>query len=370
MKMMRLSIIMLSCVLLLASCSGRASRTHGNAAVTMEDAHSLSRTDICADGESESFAGIAASEDGTTDRNSGLGDGFCSGFYMKIPPECSNAARMLDMMMEGRAWAFEEELAWTRSVEKGFAGYCSRVGYEAGDCDDEEMALRDIEALLEYAECGTQRDMNLYSAAKSAVETYKTLRMYDRLIMSTKQSALKNALRREYAAWYRLNKALDIFMIELSYFRDYYSSKPMEMNLSSAFRMSSRYGELVMEDSVLVHGRCYENVTAVVSPEEFDELLGPLCAEEIAWHCEETPVADAEPIGGEAAAVAGDGANPGVEERNPPREVLDAFRAWMSAREDVISALPVSMRASYREISAQMSRRFYADNGSHMLSEQ
>lgn len=361
---------MLSCVLLLASCSGRASRTHGNATVAREDAHALSRTDTCADGESEAFAGTAASEDEIKNRNSGLSDGFCSRFYMKIPPECSNAARMLDMMMEGHAWTFEEELAWMRSVENGFDGYCSRAGHEAGDCDDEEMALRDIEELLEYAECGTQYDMNLYSVAKSAVETYKTLRMYDRLIMSAKQPALKNALHRECAAWYCLNKALDMFMIELSYFRDYYSSKPMEMNLSSAFRMSARYEELVMEDSVLVHGRCYENVTEGVSHEEFDELLGPLCVEDIAWHYEETPVADAEPVGGETESGTGNGANAGVEEKNPPREVMDAFRAWMSAREDVTSALPLSMRASYKEITAQMSRRFYADNGSHMLGEQ
>lgn len=121
---------------------------------------------------------------------------------------------------------------------------------------------------------------------------------------------------------------------------------------------------------MLVHGRCYENVTAVVSPEEFDELLRPLCVEEIAWHCEETPVSEAESVEGEAETVAVDGANAVVEEKNPPRNVLAAFRAWMSAREDVTSALPVSMRASYREITAQMSRRFYADNGSHMLGEQ
>lgn len=287
---------------------------------------------------------------------------------MKIPPECSNAARQLDMMMEGRVRTAEEELAWMRSVKKNFDGYCSRAGYETGNCDDEEMALRDIEELLEYAECGTQYDMDLYSVAKSAVETYKTLRMYDRLIMSAKQPALKNALRREYAAWYRLNRALDSFMVELSYFRDYYSSRAMEMNLSSAFRMSARYGELVMEDSVLVHGKCYENVTAVVSPEEFDELLEPLCTEGIAWHCEETSVADAEPVGDETESDTGE--NACVEEKNPPRGVLDAFRMWMSAREDVTSALPVSMRASYREITARMSQRFYADNGSHMLGGQ
>lgn len=351
--MIRHTIIVLSCLVLLVSCTGRASRTRGNAAVAndlVEDARSLSRADTCADEESE--------------------NGFCSNFYMKIPPECSNAARQLDMMMEGRVRTAEAELAWMRSVKKNFDGYCTRAGYETGNCDDEEMALRDIEELLEYAECGTQYDMNLYSVAKSTVETYKTLRMYDRLIMSAKQPALKNALRCEYAAWYRLNRALDVFMIELSYFRDYYSSRPMEMNLSSAFRMSARYVELVMEDSVLVHGRCYENVTAVVSPEEFDELLKPLCTENIAWHCEETPVTDAESVGDETASDAGYGANACVEEKNPPRDVLAAFRMWMSAREDVTSALPVSMRASYKEITARMSRRFYADNGSHMLGEQ
>ena len=202
-----------------------------------------------------------------------------------------------------------------------FAFLIENDNYYNGDYN---RALKEIDELLEILGCGNQPDLNTCADLCRLMESVKLFTAYDGLLSHGE------TLKYEYLAWHNLMEAIVCYYEQSNNKLDWYSSKPMDMELEKASWLKQR-GEFVDIENKIIskYGRYVCKLDSVMSIDDAKDVIGY-------YHCKYSP-AFYHPM---------------------YYEIQPAFEDWLSARNCVAMTLPKEQAASYREVTKELESEY------------
>lgn len=113
----------------------------------------------------------------------------------------------------------------------------------------------------------------------SSVDYYRTVEAY-RQWLAEVPDELKTLAQEEYMAWHDLNAARFEFWRDVSYQQEWYSMKPMEIEIYYENLSSNRRAELELERTIILEGKPYRQKGKTVTAEQWEEWISerqPCC---------------------------------------------------------------------------------------------
>lgn len=278
----------------------------------------------------------------------------------ELPTMNKHAYWLMNRMMQMKCEAVtsEEDWAWMQAMGDYVAKYNSLIGRSMDKRASENMAIQDIENLIDHYSGGNQPELNTWTYVMSVLSYYKTINMYDRLIMCIDCSSLKEEIQREYEVWHKLNRALNGFMLNYTYAGASYSSLPMDINGMAEYWSCKRYEELVIEEAILVYDKSFKSDSITVSLDKVDTLLMSFDDIEL-----EDVIAKLE-ADFESTEWVRERFGECLDMQIVREYVTDirmSIRNWLTERERIADMLPKSQKESYKELTKQMLHRFCGD---------
>ena len=237
--------------------------------------------------------------------------------------------RMTEVVkMNGKA---NDKLKWAVAVNTALDSF--RVAVPS---IPESSALDEIEGVVDRFSSQTQVEMNFQSYVYSLVEYYRSIEAYRQWLLDV-PSDLRPLMQEEYEAWHDLNEARFNLWNDVSYRREWYSMKPMEIHGYYANLSENRRAELDEERGVVLGGKSYRQKGKTVTTSQWEQ-----------WIKESSVPEDIEYIDNKDI-IPGDSL---VAER--VKGLKTSFARWLSARQAVAAALPEAQGKSYDNITADI----------------
>ncbi len=182
-------------------------------------------------------------------------------------------------------------------------------------------SLKDIDSLLLILGAGNQPDLNQCASLECLMESLKLSMSYNGLI------SYGEIFHDEYVAWHNLMEAVICYYEYISYNNssDWYSSKPMDIELEKAEWLKQRRYFVDIERDILgSNGQYACRSDSIKNIEDVTNITDM-------YHCEYDP-----------------------EYYHPMyNEVAPAFRSWLDARENVAMTLSEHRAISYMEVTKE-----------------
>ena len=189
---------------------------------------------------------------------------------------------------------------------------------------DFNRAIKEIDDLLEILGCGNQPDLNTCADLSRLMESVKLFTAYDGLI------SYSETLNQEYLAWHNLMEAIVCYYEHSNNKLDWYSSKPMDMELEKASWLKQRKEFVDIENMIISNNCSYVcKLDSVMSIDDAKDVIKY-------YHCKYSP-AFYHPM---------------------YYEILLAFEDWLSARNCVAVTLPTAQAASYKEVTKELESEY------------
>lgn len=188
--------------------------------------------------------------------------------------------------------------------------------------DNIPKAINELDAILDILGGGNQPDLNQCADICRLLESLRLSLSYDGLISNGDRSL------DEYIAWHNLMEATISYYEWANYScsSDWYSSKPMDMELEKAGWLRRRREFVDIENEIIAGGKQY--LCSADSLKSIEDVLRVTDS----FHCEYNP-----------------------QSYHPVyHEVAPAFRDWIASRENVAKSLPADRAKSYREVTKEL----------------
>lgn len=228
----------------------------------------------------------------------------------------------------------DDKLQWVVAVNKALDDLVADAPMVKRD-----SAIDEINRVMNKFTSLSQVEMNFMSYVNATVEHYLTIEAYWKWLNEVPAN-LKDLAHEEYVAWNDLNNARFDLWIDVSYRREWYSMKPMEIEAYYSLLSENRRAELSTERDIILKGKGYKQLGTTVSTAQW-----------VAWIAKSSVPQDKEDI------IAMDMADllPSdslVTER--VSALQSTFSRWLKARQRLAAALPNAQGRSYDFMTADI----------------
>ncbi len=204
-----------------------------------------------------------------------------------------------------------------------------------------DSALFEIERVMTKFSSLSQMEMNFMSFIASSVDYYRTVEAY-RQWLSDVPDELKTLAQEEYVAWHDLNVARFEFWRDVSYQQEWYSMKPMEIEIYYENLSSNRRAELELERGIILEGKPYRQKGKTVTAEQWEEWISEHSVPEDMEYLMEI---NSELIPSDSLVA------------DHVNTLKSTFSRWLAARQAMASALPKERGISYNNLTADIYSR-------------
>lgn len=204
-----------------------------------------------------------------------------------------------------------------------FADVIKQDNYYKGNIN---KALKDLDEQVYILGAGNQPDLNQAADLERLLESLRLSLSYDGLI------SYGEIFRDEYVAWHNLMEAIISYYEFVNYHchSEWYSSKPMDMELEKAEWLKQRRKFVDLEKDILGGKSSYfcslDSVKTIVDVEDVVST----------FHCDYDP----------------DYYQPMYH------EIAPSFKAWLNARMNVALTLPKTQAESYNEVTKELESNY------------
>lgn len=153
---------------------------------------------------------------------------------------------------------------------------------------------------------------------------------------------MKTLAQEEYMAWHDLNAARFEFWRDVSYQQEWYSMKPMEIEIYYENLSSNRRAELELERGIILEGKPYRQKGKTVTAEQWEEWISEHSVPEDMEYLTEI---NSELIPSDSLVA------------DHVNTLKSTFSRWLAARQAMASALPKERGISYDNLTADIYSR-------------
>ena len=233
--------------------------------------------------------------------------------------------------MNGNA---NDKLQWAVAVNAAIDTFLVAVPYVQDD-----SVIHEIGRVVYKFSNQTQFELNFMCYVDAMVDYYRTIESY-RQWLSVVPKNLKPLIQEEYEAWHDLNEARFNFWNDVSYKREWYSMKPMEIEGYYENLSANRRAELQLERSIIEGGKTYHQKGKAVTSAQWEQ-----------WITDHSVPEDIDLM-----------KEMGREEELPSDSLVmdrvntlkSSFSRWMKAREAIAAALPKQQGISYDNLTTDI----------------
>ena len=203
-----------------------------------------------------------------------------------------------------------------------------------------DQALEEIKRVTSKFSSDTQTEMNYISYIYATLDYYRTIEAYRQWLQAVPKD-IRALAQEEYEAWHDLNDARFNLWNDVSYRREWYSMKPLEIEGYYTNLSENRRAELNVERDIILKGKLYKQKGQTVTAKEWEK-----------WIADNSVPEDLD-----------------IMEKNDPRIPSDSivtdrvntlkttFARWLKARQALAAALPKEQGDSYDYLTADMHSR-------------
>ena len=202
-----------------------------------------------------------------------------------------------------------------------------------------DSVIPDINRVVNKFSNDTQSEMNFIAYVDATVDYYRTIEAY-RLWLSAVPTNLKPLIQEEYEAWHDLNEARFAFWNDVSYRREWYSMKPMEIEGYYENLSANRRAELQLERGIIDDGKYYHQKGNTVTSAQWEQWITDHSVPEDIDLMKEMEREEDLP----SDSLVMDRVN----------TLKFSFSRWMKARKAIAAALPKQQGISYDNLTTDI----------------
>ena len=203
-----------------------------------------------------------------------------------------------------------------------------------------DQAFEEIERVTSKFSSDTQSEMNFISYIYATLDYYKTIEAYRQWLQAVPKD-IRALAQEEYEAWHDLNDARFNLWNDVSYRREWYSMKPLEIEGYYTNLSENRRAELNVERDIILNGKLYKQKGQAVTAKEWEE-----------WIADNSVPEDLDMMEKNDTRIPSDSI---VTDR--VNTLKTTFARWLKARQDLAAALPKEQGDSYDYLTADMHSR-------------
>ena len=259
--------------------------------------------------------------------------------HMVTHRDCS-ALRLINRIMRmnelvkqnGKA---NDKLQWAIAVNAAIDTFLVE---EPTICKDQ--AFEEIERVTSKFSSDTQTEMNYISYIDATLDYYRTIEAYRQWLQAVPKD-IRALAQEEYEAWHDLNDARFNLWNDVSYCREWYSMKPLEIEGYYSNLSENRRAELDVERDIILNGKLYKQKGETVTAKEWER-----------WIADNSVPEDLDMLEKNDTRIPSDSI---VTDR--VNTLKTTFAKWLKARQDLAAALPKEQGDSYDYLTADMHSR-------------
>ena len=203
-----------------------------------------------------------------------------------------------------------------------------------------DQAFEEIERVTSKFSSDTQSEMNFISYIYATLDYYKTIEAYRQWLQAVPKD-IRALAQEEYEAWHDLNDARFNLWNDVSYRREWYSMKPLEIEGYYTNLSENRRAELDVECDIILNGKLYKQKGQTVTAKEWEK-----------WIADNSVPEDLDMLEKNDTRIPSDSI---VTDR--VNTLRTTFARWLKARQDLAAALPKEQGDSYDYLTADMHSR-------------
>ena len=203
-----------------------------------------------------------------------------------------------------------------------------------------DQAFEEIERVMSKFSSDTQTEMNFISYIYATLDYYRTIDAYRQWLQAVPKD-IRQLAQEEYEAWHDLNDARFNLWNDVSYTREWYSMKPLEIEGYYTNLSENRRAELDVERDIILNGKIYRQKGETVTAKEWEK-----------WIADNSMPEDLEMLEKNDTRIPSDSI---VTDR--VNTLKTTFARWLKARQDLAAALPKEQDDSYDYLTADMHSR-------------
>jgi hypothetical protein len=182
--------------------------------------------------------------------------------------------------------------------------------------------------------------MNFISYIYATLDYYRTIEAYRQWLQAVPKD-IRVLAQEEYEAWHDLNDARFNLWNDVSYRREWYSMKPLEIEGYYTNLSENRRAELDVERDIILNGKAYKQKGQTVTAKEWEK-----------WIADNSVPEDLDMLEKNDTRIPSDSI---VTDR--VNTLKTTFARWLKARQDLAVALPKEQGDSYDYLTADMHSR-------------
>ena len=203
-----------------------------------------------------------------------------------------------------------------------------------------DQAFEEIERVTSKFSSDTQSEMNFISYIYATLDYYKTIEAYRQWLQAVPKD-IRALAQEEYEAWHDLNDARFNLWNDVSYRREWYSMKPLEIEGYYTNLSENRRAELNVERDIILNGKLYKQKGQTVTAKEWEK-----------WIADNSVPEDLDMMEKNDTRIPSDSI---VTDR--VNTLKTTFARWLKARQDLAAVLPKEQGDSYDYLTADMHSR-------------
>lgn len=203
-----------------------------------------------------------------------------------------------------------------------------------------DQAFEEIERVTSKFSSDTQTEMNFISYIYATLDYYQTIEAYRQWLQAVPKD-IRPLAQEEYEAWHDLNDARFNLWNDVSYRREWYSMKPLEIEGYYTNLSENRRAELNVERDIILNGKLYKQKGQTVTAKEWEK-----------WIEDNSVPEDLDMLEKNDTRIPNDSIV-----TNRVSTMKTTFARWLKARQDLAAALPKEQGDSYDYLTADMHSR-------------
>lgn len=205
-----------------------------------------------------------------------------------------------------------------------------------------DSILNEIHRVMGKFSSLTQSEMNFQCHIDAKVDYYRTIEAYRQWLQAV-PSNIKTLAEKEFEAWHDLNDARFALWEDVSYRREWYSMKPMEIEGYFKNLSMNRRAELEIEQDIIMQNKPYQQKGKTVTAKQWEQWIKENSVPEDIDFLKEMKNFDYIPCDSLVSVR--------VSALN------STFSQWLEIRQRIAEALPEEQGKSYDNLTADMHSR-------------
>ena len=202
------------------------------------------------------------------------------------------------------------------------------------------QVFEEIERVTSKFSSDTQSEMNFISYIYATLDYYRSIEAYRQWLQAVPKD-IRQLAQEEYEAWHDLNDARFNLWNDVSYRREWYSMKPLEIEGYYTNLSENRRAELDAERDIILNGKLYKQKGETVTAKEWEK-----------WIADNSVPEDLDMLEKNDTRIPSDSI---VTDR--VNTLKTTFARWLKARQALAAALPKEQGDSYDYLTADMHSR-------------